>query len=294
MQDTPSARSPIVKRLLIVAGAVVFVGIAGIATVLILKNIIPKKETGSTTAVIKANEAVAIYSVPGSISGLSDNLYEQQLSTGERVPILYKSGEHAYATSVLTSENVLFYGKNTSSQDDIQSIQNQTAVFMQGKGYEKVANSVKTEASGPSYATYASEGAICQLVSSGAATPEGSPVSHVFACAEKATIEEEYKAIEALLKLYPSKDKVSFTQATRSTVTEKNKTLAILRLATAQKPPALLFVSINDSWSYVGNLSDGNSQSNAKYSMSADMMAKIRDSKYDGFLTKNLLGGTLD
>lgn len=290
MQDIPSDRSPLMKRLLVVVGAIIFVCVAGLGTVLVLKNIIPKKETGPAAVVIKANEAVAMYSVPGSISGLSDNLYEQQLSTGENVPITYKLPDHAYTIAVSTPLNVLFYSKNTSAQDDIRSIQDQTAVFMQNKGYEKVATGVKIDEASPSYATYASEGAVCQLVSSGTSTPQGSPASHLFACAEKATISKEYDAIEALLALYPSRQNTSFTQAVRSTVTEKSKTLAVLRLTTKQKPPALLFVSVNDSWSYVGNLSGGDSQSSAKYSMSADMMAKISDSKYDGFLTKNLLG----
>jgi len=293
MQDTStSPRSATVKRLLMVCIAVLVLAGVSIGTVFLLKNIVPKKEAASTIMDITADEVVGMYRVPGVISGLSDSLYDQQLDDDTSVPVAYKLASHAYSVSTQTSSNVLFYSKTPSPQDDTKAIQDQTAVFMRSKGYEKADSLVTSDASKPARARYVSKSAVCELTSSGTATPKGSPASHQLACVENSAIDDEYKAVEKLLDLYVTDKKPTFTEAVRSFVSEGNKAYAILRLTTEQKPPALLFASLNDEWAYLGNLSGGDGAGNAKYVITPEIKAKISDSKYGNFLTKNLQGGS--
>lgn len=293
MQDTPSSLSPLTKRILLFSGIVLALVVVVFGTAFLLKNVLPKKESASL-AVINAEEVVAMYRVPGAISGLSESLYDQQLDDGMNVPVVYKSADHEYMISTQTPSSVLFYSKTPSSQDDVKSIQDQTAVFMRSKGYEPVKSSVVSGDDSPERAQYASKSAICQLTSSGKTTPEGVPASHQFACVENAAIDAEYAAIETLLGLYSGakKDKPSFTAATRSFANEGDKAYAILQLTTKQNSPSLLFASVDDQWSYLGNLSDPASESNGKYVITPEIKAKISDSKYGNFLTRNLLGET--
>ena len=279
------------NRILIICAAVlVLVGIV-LGTVFLLKSVMPKKETASVTA-IKADEVVAMYRVPGVISGLSESLYDQQLDDGMSIPVVYKPAGRDYAISTQTTSSVLFYSKTPSSQNDVKAVQDQTAVFMRSKGYEAIKGSVSSDAEGSERARYASSNAVCQLTSSGTQTPEGTPASHQLACVENSAIEAEYAQIEKLLGLYSAakKDRPSFTEATRLSESEGNKAYAILHLTTKQNPPALLFASVSDTWLYLGNLSDPASQSNGKYAITPEIKAKISDSKYGSFLTRNLQG----
>lgn len=291
MQDTPSSRSVTVKLILMVCIAVLVLAGVGVGTVFLLKNIIPKKETASTVMNITADEVVGMYRVPGVINGLSDSLYDQQLDDNTSVPVAYKLAGRAYSVSTQTLSNVLFYSKTTSPQDDTKAIQDQTAVFMRSKGYEKADSSVASD-TGPARARYISKSAVCELTSSGLMTPKGSPASHQLACVENSAIDAEYMAVEKLLDLYGADKKPVFTEAVRSFASEGNKAYAILRLTTEQKPPVLLFASVDDKWAYLGNLSGGEGEGNAKYVITPEIKAKISDSKYGSFLTRNLQGGS--
>lgn len=291
MQDTQQTRSPLLRRLLIACGVVLILVAVGAVTVLLLKSVIPKKETaGNMATILKANEVVALYSVPGVIKGLSDSLYDQQLNdANSTVPVVYKLDSHSYVANTQTSNNVLFYSKTSSPQNDTEAIQNQTTVFMHDKGYEKVSNPVTIDSKSVTRVTYADAQSVCQLTSSAAVTSVNSPASHQLACTDKTVIDEEYVAIEKLLDLYAGK-KPSFTEAYRQTEREDNKAFTILRLSADQKTSKLLFAAVDDKWAYLGNLSGTDGVPNAKYVISPEIKAKISDAKYGSFLTKNLQG----
>jgi hypothetical protein len=293
MQDTPQPQlSPIKKRIAIICGVIlVLVGIAAI-TVVVLKNIIPKKEAATSSAVINADEVVALYSVPGAVKGLAADLYDQQLDDGMSVPLRYKLTNRNYIVSTPTTENVLFYSKSTEVQKDTKAIQDQTTVFMHDKGYEKVATPATARDEVITRVTYASERAVCQLTSSAEQTPEGSPASHQLACAQNAVIDAEYAEVDKLLELYAkNKATPTFTEAVRFSTSEDNKAYAMVSLVTTQKrSPNLLFAAVNDDWAYVGDLNGAEGEDNSKYVISADVKAKISDPKYGEFLTRNLLG----
>jgi hypothetical protein len=137
--------------------------------------------------------------------------------------------------------------------------------------------------------TYESNESVCQLVSSGTAVTKGVKASHLLACATKAAIDDEYAMVEQLTGLYAKKTTVpTFAQVTRSEQREGKKALSVLLLS-GEKNVRLLFAAIDDKWEYVGNLSSG-SKTNAKFTISAELEAAIRNPKYGDFLTRNILG----
>jgi hypothetical protein len=293
MQDnTQPPKQVMMHRLKLGLIAVVILVAVAACTALILKSIIPKREASSTSMTVTANETIAFYSVPGAITGLSENLYEQQVYDGSQVPVIYKLPDHEYAVSTMTQRSVLFYGKNSSAQNDVQAIQDQTNVFMQSKGYKRVANISDDSATTPKYATYASETATCQLISSGITADEGVPVSHQLACAENDAIKTEYAQVDKYIHLYTGKQLPSFTLATRTMVTEGNKSFAILKLKNKTKSPTLLFASVKDEWAYVADLNGSGGESNGKYVITPEIKNKLDDPKYNGFLTRYIVGTT--
>lgn len=297
MQDTTQSPRQVMKqRLMLLGVGVLVLIIVAVGTALVLKNVIPKKMSPSSSVItVNANETVAMYSVPGAIVGLSENLYDQQVYDGSSVPVIYKSPDRSYAVSTLTPRNVLFYGKNQAAQNDTRAIQDQTTTFMKTKSYKKVANSTDNGSSNPEYATYVSEGAVCQLISSGTASPEdvSVPVSHQLACAEKNAINEEYAKTETLLNLYTgSKQLPSFNLVTRTLVSEGDKAFAILKLKNKAKSPTLLFASVQDKWSFVADLNGTEGESNGKYVITPEIKTKLNDPKYNGFLTRYIVGTT--
>lgn len=294
MQDNTQPRKQIMMNRLKLGliGVVILIVVAAI-TALILKSLLPERVPSSTSMEVTANETVALYGVPGAITGLSENLYDQQVHDGSRAPVIYKLSDHDYAVSTLTERNVLFYAKNQSAQNDVQAIQDQTNIFMQSKGYKRVANISEDSTESPKYATYASNTATCQLISSGITAEEGVPVSHQLACVENEAIKAEYAQMEKLLHLYAGSELPDFTLATRSIVAEGNKAFTILKLKSKTKAPTLLFAAIKDEWSYIADLNSGPSaESNGKYIITPEIKTKIDDPKYNGFLTRYLIGSS--
>jgi hypothetical protein len=293
--DTQSPRQVMMRRLMITGIAVLVLAAVITTTVFVLKSLVPKKMTSSAMTV-NANETVALYGAPGAITGLSENLYDQQINDGSSVPVIYKSPDHAYAVSTLTPQNVLFYGKNQSAQNDTQAIQEQTNVFMKAKGYKKIANS-ETGSDSLAYETFVSDDAVCQLISSAVTTPEPGveavPVSHQLACTGKEAIEDEYGQTEKLLKLYTGKNLPSYNLATRTLVKEGDKAFAIVKLKNSKpKSPTLLFASVQDKWSFIADLNGSEGESNGKYVITPEIKSKLDDSKYGGFLTRYIVGTT--
>lgn len=296
MQDNQREPIGLLRRLLIGLGCVVLVAAVGLGTVFMLKNIIPKKEILTAVAVWKPSEIISAYTVPGAIHGLADNLYQVQSDTATDVLVRYTLQGHHYAVSTPTKNHVLFYAKGTSDHDDVKAVQDQTTVFMQTKGYEKVKLTTSSTESSPFYATYASTSAICQLVSSGPKLSATTPVSHILACTDRSAIEREYTLTETLLALYKATRLrlPPFTMVARSSAMQGDKALTILHFTTEiqKESPVLLFAAINNQWAYLANLNGDSGQPNAKYTLTPEIERAIRDPKYGDFLTKHLQGGT--
>jgi hypothetical protein len=98
--------------------------------------------------------------------------------------------------------------------------------------------------------------------------------------------------MDKFLHLYEGGDLPDFTLATRSVVTEGNKSFTILKLKSQTKAPTLLFAAIQDDWSYVADLNGTGVESNGKYVITPEVKAKIDDPKYNGFLTRYLIGSS--
>jgi hypothetical protein len=295
MQDSPGQPVGMMRRVLIGLGCVLLIGAIGLGTAVVLKNIIPKKDTQIAMTVWKPSEIVSAYMVSGAIHGLADNLYQLQQSSGTDALVQYTLPGRAYAASTPTKSDALFYAKDMSNHDDVAAVQQQTTVFMQTKGYDKVKSTGSSGSDGPFYTTYASSSAVCQLLSSGPVAGGVAPVSHELTCVDQSAIEQEYATIEKLLALSKTAHATvtAFTLATRSVLTEGKKAMTILNLVATQKPSVLLFASVNDQWAYIGNLSGDTGQSNSKYVLTPEIKTAIRDPKYGDFLTKNLEGSSL-
>lgn len=290
--NTQSPREIWIRRLTIVGIAVVILAVVAVGTVFVLKSLVPKKISSSIMSV-SADETVALYGAPGAITGLSENLYEQQVYDGSSIPVIYKTPERSFAVSTLTSQNVLFYSKSKSAQNDIQAIQQQTDTFMKAKGYQRVANSTDSKSTGVQYATFVSDAAVCQLISSSPSSSQPDteiPVSHQLACAEKQAISDEYVQTDKLLKLYSGKQLPSYTSVTRTVVTEGDKSFATLSLRNKTKSPMLLFAAVHDQWSFIADLNGSTGESNSKYVITPDIKTKLGDPKYGGFLMKYIVG----
>ena len=277
------------KRMILIGIAVAaIVVLLSIGTVLLLKNIGAKNTVSNQPSanVVGPAEAVKAYAVPGTIAGLTEELYQLQQNDVTDMFITHTLDGRKYSVNTATKAHVLFSAKKKIEQSDTEEIQNQTTNFMRPKGYEKVETPKST--TGPITATYVSKTAVCQLTSSDVPAPENTLSYHGLACVEKSAIETEYALTEKLLALYKATPPLpTFKGATRSGFTEGNKSMAVVRLTGADTHPALLFVSVDNVWSYIGDLGAGN-KSNGKYAITPEVKVAMNNPVYGSFLSKHI------
>lgn len=275
------------KRLIIVIGIVLAVAALAVITIVALKSIVPELQPSDTqkVAALKAEEVVTAYGRAGTVKALNETLYSQQLNGEASSRVLYKANGHSYITSIPAKDHVLFYAKSKLEKDDTSEVQAQTTAFMQARGLSKEDLKVSA-ANVPKYTTYKNDASVCQLTDSGNDTT--SPAYHELSCVDNNVIQDEYKIIDKLVGMYKSSHQLAeFSQATRVTTTEGNKSLAIISFVGIESHPALLFVAIGDDWTFIGDIGSG-TVSNGKYALNAEVKSAISDPKYGGFLTKNL------
>jgi hypothetical protein len=273
---------------IIVAVAVLAVAI-GIGVVALLKSVAPREEgpVVENKKQLNAQEAVGAFGTVGTIQGLSSD-YQRQKTESSTGSVIYKKEGKAYSVVTATPHVAIFTAKE-ANKDDVQLIRDETTVFMSASGYKESVEQQASDGTGPFFMTYESNESVCQLVSSGTAVTKGVKASHLLACATKVAIDDEYAMVEQLTGLYAKKATVpTFAQVTRSEQREGKKALSVLLLS-GEKNVRLLFAAIDDKWEYVGNLSSG-SKTNAKFTISAELEAAIRNPKYGDFLTRNILG----
>lgn len=290
MQPTQSASRNALKYTVYIAGGLILVTTIALGVVYFLKNVIPKATNSLTPTQVTAaspNEVIEAVKNPETIKDLSDKYLLQNSDTTTHV--VYRGGNRNYTVSTPTKLQAMYSAKNGKDAGDLQKIQDQITTFMQSKGYDKINNTGTATSENPSYLTYASTGAVCQLTTSKPA--EGAPTLLPYvavACVEKGTVDQEYTAIDTLLTIYKQTQALpDFSEIIRTTKTDADKSMAILSLSGGQDTPSLLFAAIDDNWTYIGNL-NGSGATNGKYTITPEMRTRINDPKYGDFLKKNL------
>jgi hypothetical protein len=282
-------RETIKKRLIITIVVAVAAIALAVVTIVALKSVAPQVGSPSVqkTASLKAGEVVSAYSTAGTIKALNETTYSQQINSESESRVLYKSDGHSYITSIPTKDHLLFYAKNKLEKNDSSEVQAQTTAFMEARGLSKQDLKVSA-ANTPKYITYKNDTTVCQLSSSGIDAQLASPAYHELSCVSGTDIQSEYAVIDKLLNLYKSSHQLAeFSQATRVTTSEGNKSLSIISFVGIESHPALLFAAVDSNWSYVGDIGSG-TVSNGKYALTPDLKSAIADPKYGGFLQKNI------
>jgi hypothetical protein len=292
-ENTPQIQPPssIKHRVLLVIACIAAIFVVGAGMVFLLRTLtVTKDESGGQQgSAPSAAQMVKEYSKPDAIKALSPATFTAQENSDADAIVIYKSSGNSYAVDTPTKEKVLFYAKDLSVANNKTAVQEQTTQFMETKGYSKTENSGGATSESPSYITYESKGAVCQLSSSPADTVAKSPAFHKLSCIEKTAIQNEYVAVKSLLDLYGKDNKnEDFNEVIRSTKSEGNKSLAVLSLVADKKATSLLFAAIDKNWAYIGSLSDGTAVSNGKYTISPETRQVINDPKYGDFLKKNI------
>lgn len=275
------------KILFIVVSVVIFIGI-GFATVISLKSIVGKTATGSQTAtVMTPTDLMAAYIAPNTINSLSSKLYRSQPISA--ATIQYHSSSKTYSVGVSTTHSSLFSAINQDQPDDSALVQNQTIAFMTKEGFTKT-NDAPAAANGLVYTNFANSKTVCQLTDSSPAANSGLLRYHQMSCVDKTVIDSEYTAIESLLAIYNQSHTISkIAQVNREVGTDKNVSYATLAISTDSAHLLLLFGAVDNSWSYLGNLTVDNAQaSSSRYNITPEVRAKINDPKYNGFIAKNI------
>lgn len=270
--------------ILLIIGLLIAASLA-VGVTMLLRNIFTPKPPQAEIAATPATEVIAAVKTNGAIKALEN--YQEQSTNSASGQIMATQDGKNYAISIPTKLTVLFFAKTPGPQNDTATVEQQISSLMTEKGYSTSENTAQAKKSeNPHYTTYKSNVGICQLASAQPTVPSGLAY-HTISCTDNSSLSQEYNSIETLLTLYKKEHQpVSFTQATRTVVTEENKALALLNL-NGESNTLLLFAAIDNNWEYMGDISSG-TNSNGKYSISQDVQSKIDDSRWENFLKKNL------
>lgn len=284
MEENPQKNSTWKRLLILIAGLLIVAAIA-VGVIALLRLLFAPTPPKTETPSISVGEVVSGVKTAGNIKAF-ENYQEQVTDTPSGQVTVTLEGKN-YAVNLPTKYSVLFFAKTPGQQSDIAEVEQQVSSFMTEKGYNKTENTGQIKKSeNPLYITYKSNVGVCQLASAQPTTQDGLAY-HTISCSESAAISQEYTAIDTLLTLYKKQQELPvFTQANRTTITEENKTLALLSLK-GEGSAQLLFAAIDNNWEYIGNIGSG-ADANGKYAISDDVRSKIDDVRWGNFLKKNL------
>lgn len=254
-------------------------------TIAVLCFIKPAKK--SQTSGVASSSIISAYIQPDTISGLSSNLYRQQSNVA--ATIQYQLGSKGYGTSIETKDSFIFYALDKTQKNDTATIQTQTLAFMKQRNLAKTSSS-STAGDTMMTTTYSNGDNVCQLVDFSPSTISGISPYHEISCADNKAVLNEYTAIENLLNIYKKSQKITdLTKAIRFTATDKNVSYSIIYLTTRTSQSSLLFAAVNNNWEYIGDLTAGDIKyASGKYIITPEIKTKINNSKYNGFITKNI------
>jgi hypothetical protein len=288
--DTHTPPPHTVAHVAIFIACIIAVFAVGFGVIVLLKSTAPQPASVQPSS-LSAAEVLKEYSKPEAIKALSTNEFTIQTGEASEGSVVYRSSTASYIITTPAKSDIMFVAKKPTTTDTTNTVQEQTTTFMKEKGLEKAGNVGSARSENPSYVTYQNDKTVCSLVSTSPTGGEGTSLLpyHELSCADKTAIQDEYAATDKLLALYKSAGgNAPFTETTRQTKAEGNKTLAIVSLINDEQSISLLFASINDQWTYIGNLNDSSGTSNGKYAVSDQVRQAVADPKYGGFLAKNI------
>lgn len=285
MQQDNSSKKPINK---IAIGALVFaVFLVAIIAIVVILNLTITKPASKTARLIPADEVISTYQNSANISVFPASAYTIQ----QKIPnnINYKISSETYSVSIITDKTLAFYAKNKTQKDDSSLAQSQTTIFMKDLGLNQVSNTLSTDQTARTI-IYSSDATVCQFFELTLAS--ASPLSQLYelGCVDIGSVTDKYASIEKLLAIYKKTEKLdSYTQASQDTRSKDNISYSIINLTTKTDSPSLLFGAVDNSWEYIGNLSDNSaSATKGKYSITPETKTKISDPKYKGFISSNI------
>ena len=282
--QTNNSHPPKLKRTILIIVCLLIVGAIAVAAVMLLRNIAPKTTQDSNmTKATSAEEIVKAIQTPGAIKSLEGFT---QAKPSDTTQLTYKASDRPYAISTPTKGSVLFVAPAPGPQSN--TIEEEIVRFITEKGYEKT-ETIGALPTSTRYTTLKSPVGVCQIASPRPAEGQQTLFFYQIACVDSGIISQEYSNLERLLSIYKeSGGKVpAFTSASRSTVTEENKSFSIVTLSGDNSQTSLLFASIDNNWEFIGDLASDDVAANGKYGISAEMRSKINSPRYGNFLRKS-------
>jgi hypothetical protein len=283
MDNNDVRQSRIPKKLLIIVVSAITLVIIVLATVFLLKALVPKTQSPGTSA----TAASIVSSYPAAVSVFAPK-YQRQTAP-PTVYVYYQASGHTYSVGIAATHRAVFYAKSQTQPDDSKTIQAQTTAYLRDKGFRQITDTAYTT-SAVTYTSFTNNQTICQLSDTATKGVSNVYASHSFACVDQVSITQEYASVEQLISLYKKGNTApQFTRADRTLITQGNKSLSILTLVGAQSQPRILFAAIDNQWEYIATLSTGSSAgSNGKYVPSASLTAALNNPKYGDFLKTNV------
>jgi hypothetical protein len=283
-QDSQASSRKTHRKFFIIVISILLLALFSVATVFILKSIIPNKNNSKA---ISASEVISSLNGSTDISSLSSKLYQKQINNSSSIN--FELTGKSYSVSVQTKLSTLFFAVSKSQQNDNSLVQTQMTTLMNKYKLEK-SSSPDNSTNDLAYTTFVSDKAVCQLEDTNPPANSGMLRSHKLSCADKTDIDSEYTAIEKLLAIHDkSQTAIKFTKALRITKTDKNVSYSTIYLSSDTSQSILLFAAVNDNWEYLGDLSAGDIKySTGLYIITPEIKAKISDPKYNGLIVQEI------
>lgn len=267
-------------------GALIFVVfiLAAVVMVIVLKNITQKTSSIKQSS---ASEIITNYSTPKTIAILSTSLYKKLPNM--QASIQYKLDDKSYSVNVTTSKTIIFFGTDKSQKNDTTDVQTQTISFLKQKNITKI-NSTSSVDKTIQYTNFANDTIVCQLTDANPPADTGIFQSHELACEDVSVIKLEYASVDSLLVIYKQTQKLTdFTQVVQDTASESNVSYSVLNITAGTNYYKLLFAAVDNKWSYIGDISiSATKHTSSKYNVTPEILSKISNPKYRGFITKNI------
>jgi len=202
-----------------------------------------------------------------------------------QIQIRYKLADQTYELNTTSNQSLIFTTKNQRF--------NQTTLDKKTTNYLRqnnltVSKTKLTSSNFFNYQTFEDNSIICQ------SQMNKSETYYAVACVKKDKIKKESTTIKKLLAIYNQKDQLTdVTQITFDQQTKDDVAYAITSFEVSNKRYSLLFGFAGNNWEYLGDLMENNPKyAKDKKSFPANLVAKINQTKYKGFIAEKILGST--
>jgi hypothetical protein len=291
----PSSQPSHSRRYFIIIGvlAVIFIALIAFGTAFFLssfKHSAPQAKQSSVAP--DAAKIVTIYTKVFAENKVFTNQYlerDKQLLTTPP-PVYVVNNEKGYSLNVPASAYVLYVAKSNSQSDDISEVMQQTSATLVKNGFHQVATPIVSSTVDTKYESFTDGNISCQLTSSVPLPSVHSLEFHQLACTDMPTIATSYATSQRLLALYSKTNSaLQFSQITESSNGKGDVSYIILNLTGKGSIHSLLFAAVKQQWTYIGDLSSGDSAtSKGKYTIAPDIQQAIANPIYNGFLKQSI------